>query len=84
MLNLLALLLLTLSIFLFAVGIYSFIAKISVAEARDRVVNFIKESFALQSLQMLPSSNLRLPSRPIFSPQISQIFLSNSPIKVTS
>lgn len=46
--NLLALLLLTLSIFLFAVGIYSYIAKISVAEARDRVVNFIKETFALQ------------------------------------
>ena len=38
------------------------------------------ESFAEQFLQRLPSSSLRLPRKPIFSPQMLQYFLSNSPI----
>lgn len=38
------------------------------------------ESFLAQSLQRLPSSSLRFPKSPIFSPQISQYFLSNNHI----
>ncbi len=40
------------------------------------------ESCFAQSLHMFPSSSLRLPKRPIFSPQISHSFLSNNPIKL--
>ena len=38
------------------------------------------DSFLAQSLQRFPSSSLRLPKSPIFSPHISQYFLSKSPI----
>ena len=38
------------------------------------------ESFLAQFLQRLPFSSLRLPSKPILSPQMSQYFLSNRPM----
>ena len=38
------------------------------------------DSFFAHSLHRFPSSSLRFPSNPIFSPQISQYFLSNNPI----
>ena len=38
------------------------------------------DSFFAQFLHKLPSSNFRFPSNPIFSPHISQFFLSNNPI----
>ena len=38
------------------------------------------ESLLAQFLHRFPSSSLRFPKSPIFSPQISQFFLSNKPI----
>ena len=42
------------------------------------------DNFLAQFLHRFPSSNFRFPSKPIFSPQISQIFLSNNPIAFLS
>ena len=42
------------------------------------------ESLEAQSLHKLPSSNFRLPRRPIFALQILQYFLSNNPMALPS